>query len=363
MKQHTAYEGRIVPSLHDLLSCTIKSEFSLHCSLYLSISLLALAAFTCGCSQMITDDNEEIHKKCCTKIQIEWENNPMDDEFETLDIFTFNDDSLGYLDSYQRIKELQDNQTHISSTSGKKKITICSNLRLGDEEIASINSINDLERHSYMLEDLRRSAPFMIGTAITDTRTEDSPVVRMKPMTSEIVLKSVRSCFTGTPYAGEHITEAKVYLINVNAQCHLTDSKQEAQRFINIGMLNNTDMEPFKESDLIIQRIEENISDERLDTDISLVCFHNFCEDESPGSPFTRMVLEGRIQGTTYYWPVTINRSDTGQGVKNNTRHVFDLTIRRKGSLNPDEELSVEDCKAIMEIEQWRETDGYTVKF
>ena len=75
------------------------------------------------------------------------------------------------------------------------------------------------------------------------------------------------------------------------------------------------------------------------------------------------MVLEGKIQNETYYWPITINRTDEGEGIRNNTRHIFDLTIRRKGSLNPDEELSIEDCNIIIEWKEWNEKEEQSVIF
>lgn len=362
MKHNTAYKGRTVPNLHDLLSCTIKSEFSSHCTLYLSISYLALATFTCGCSKYIEDISEN-PSSAETKLTIEWDNDFTSNSLEVIDIFTFNEDSLGHLDSYQRIHGIKNNQATITTTGGRKKVVICSNLCLPTDEISRISTLNDLEKTSCMLEDIKRSRPFMIGTAIADIDKAEPLIIRLKPMASEIVLRSIRCCFTGTPYEGEHITDAKVYLINVNAQCCLSESEQTTHRFINIGMLNHNEVSAFQEQELIIQTIGEDISESVMYTEISLLCFHNHCEEESPGSPFTRMVIEGRIQGTTYYWPITINRTDEGKGVRNNTRHVFDLTIRRKGSMNPDEELSIEDFTTMMEIEEWKEKNGYVVRF
>ena len=93
------------------------------------------------------------------------------------------------------------------------------------------------------------------------------------------------------------------------------------------------------------------------------MCFHNYCKEESPGSPFTRLVVEGKIQGEKYYWPLTVNRTADGEGVRNNTRHVFDLTIRRKGSLTPDEDIFIENSETILEVEQWKEMEEHRVGF
>jgi hypothetical protein len=85
--------------------------------------------------------------------------------------------------------------------------------------------------------------------------------------------------------------------------------------------------------------------------------------DEGPGTPYTRLVLEGKIKGETYYWPVAINRTGDGLGIEANTRYVFDFTIRRKGVRDPDTELYINGSETMMEILQWKEKEEYSVAF
>ena len=203
----------------------------------------------------------------------------------------------------------------------------------------------------------------MMGMTETDTEMPAVPVVELKAMTSEVVLRSVRCDFTGTPYDKEPITEAKVYLTNVNAQSSLAGIRSMGQRFINVGRLDMKEVAMFNESGIIVQDIGTDITEIPIMKEISLLCFHNHGMDEGPGTPYTRLVLEGKIQGETYYWPVAINRTGDGQGIDANTRHVFDFTIRRKGVRDPDTELVINGSETMMEIVQWREKEEYSVAF
>lgn len=366
MKQETAYKGRLIPVLFSfahLLASTILSKNLSLSGLISGISLLVLTTFQCGC-QKTASPSEFSH---LTKGEITLELK-LDDSYpqtciSTISVFSFNDDSLGRLDSYQLIKNINDGKIRIGSSGGRKRIYVCCNLNLANAEVAQISTASDFEKLSFALENAHREFPFMLGMTTTETGGSVNSTILLKPMVSEIVLNSIRCDFNGMAYEGENITDCKVYLINVNAQCHLYDSTYSARRMINVGMLNIDEVWKFKEPDIIYNEINGEIGSEWRTEKICMLCFQNFCEEESPGSPFTRMVVEGKVQGETYYWPITINRTNYGEGVRNNTRHVIDLTIRRKGGLDPDEELKIEDCAIMMEMKEWEEKDGYVVRF
>ena len=343
------------------ITCTIISGFSSFLKSVLGTTLPVLATFACGCTEetQIIPEGEQRD----IRIHLTGGKSCDEGEFGRLDIFSFNTDSLGRLDAYQHLEDIVQREISVSSTGGRKRIVIGCNLDMSEEDMMKIGTVRDLEEHTCMLENVRRKAPPMLGLTVIEAGIKSHACLPLEPMTSAIVLRSISSCFTGTPYEGVHITEAKVYLINVNAQCCLTESPQTERRFVNMGMLNHEDVAGFAEPDLIVQDIPEDIGKERLLTDISLVCFQNLCENESPGSPFTRLVVEGKIQGETYYWPLTINRTEGGRGIGSNTRHVFDLTIRRKGCLDPDEELVIEDSETMMEVVEWEEKEEYSVIF
>lgn len=370
MSRNTAYKGCKRSGYSYLIeqniACTIISGFSSFLKSVLGTTLPVLAAFTCGCIR--NEDSFSGHyvskSHCSIAMQIkDTEENP-GQNLRCVDVFVFNTDSLGGLDSYQKIEDISDGSIHTSSTEGRKKILACCNMNLKRDDIINIGSIQDLRKRFCRLEDLQRGFSPMQGLTECITGPEHSPVkVVVMPLTSEIVLRSIRCEFSGTPYDGEPMTDAKVYLTNVNAQCSLAGSVSSEQRFINVGMLNMEDMASFREPEIIVQDIRSDIGEEVLKTDIRLLCFQNYSTDESPGTPFTRLVVEGKIEGELYYWPVNVNRHEGEQGIKSNTRHVFDLTIRRKGCRNPDDEMIIDESETMMEVLQWEEKEEYSVGF
>lgn len=368
MNTHTANKGR-KPSIHIVLeqrslTCTITSEISSFLSSGPGVSLIVLAVFACSCMKDVGNVKTEVLGGTePTIISMKGSDGNDAGQIEKACIFSFSADSLGRLESYQRLGRVDNEDIFVYSTSGRKRIVVCCNLEMDEDQIMKISTMEDLERFACMLEDVRRAAPIMIGSIETDAGKGERLTMTLKPMTSTIILRSICSSFKGTSYEGESITDAKVYLTNVNAQCNISQSPQTAKRFINMGMLNMDDVSGFLEPDIIVQDMKCDICEVKMECGISLICFHNHCKDESPGSPFTRLVVEGRIQGKTYYWPLTVNRTEGGRGIGNNTRHVFDLTIRRKGCDDPDSELLIEDSETIMEVLEWEEKDAYSVVF
>ena len=74
---------------------------------------------------------------------------------------------------------------------------------------------------------------------------------------------------------------------------------------------------------------------------VDLYCYPNDSDDDMMGSPPTRMVVQGDIDGATYYYPVDINREGFGytsgpHGLSRNVKYSYSLLITRKGSTDPD---------------------------
>ena len=368
MTKDTAYEGCKKSGFSYLIekhiTCNITSGSSFLRSV-LGTTLPILAAFTCGCikNEALPASGSGRGHEAAAVIRMKSSESPTCRNIMSVDIFTFDADSLGHLDSYQRITDISDETITISSTGGRKRIFACCNTGLDKEDMMRIDCMEDLKKTFIRLEDQDRDFPLMLGQTETDTDSAGNPDINIRPMISEIILKTVRCCFEGTVYDNEPITEARVYLTNVNAQCNLAEAADMPERFINMGMLNTNDISAFHEPAIVIQEIGQEITEEVLRTDISLLCFQNHGTNESPGSPFTRLVFEGKIQGHTYYWPITVNRAEEGTGIEAGTRYIYDLTIRRKGSHDPDHEIVVDKSETTMEVIQWKEKEEYTVGF
>ena len=86
-------------------------------------------------------------------------------------------------------------------------------------------------------------------------------------------------------------------------------------------------------------------------------------------------MIEGKIQGETWYWPIDINRGWVGSeggpgvgsgvcpGVESNRRYVFDVTIRGKGTKDPDTPVTAAMAETVLKAQTWKEKEEYFVGF
>ncbi len=276
---------------------------------------------------------------------------------QTLDAFVFEQD--GTLDCYQRI-ENPDCICTIASGSGKKKLLLVANSCRDRFDWAEIRNLNTAAGLTAELEDERRHMPVM--TCLTDLTAGEEAFPGMLPLRSEIMLQTLRCDFTGKPYAGEHLTDVRVYLTYANASSRIVPGSQDASlRLINPGILDELHLEAFKEKDIIVQSLREDVGQEAVKAACSLFCYANSPGEESIGSPYTKLVIEGKIGSDTYYYPVKINPD--GGGVASGGKYVFDIVITRTGATDPDGDLVEEDIEINMEIEEWREKEWYEIRF
>ena len=346
-------------TLNSLRSCCSSSHPSVLGKTLLSL----LPALSCGCTA------EGLSPSAGTaehKALIRMSGKITQDDISSLDIFVFKDDDLRILDCYQRVDKAEDWDGNVCSSTGDRIISICANSRIEADEWPWIRSRGSLEKMASSLELERRNAPFMSGEARV-TAKESRPIsaeVSLRPMISEIYLRSISCDFTGKPYAGEEITDAKVYLTNINAECGmLEDGDIRPRRVINAGRLCKEDLELFEDPGIVCQELGRNIGKLWLKPEIKLWCYPSNAYEASIGTPFSRLVIEGKISGQTYYWPISINREDGNTGIDRNRQYIYDIKITRKGSTDPDIPVEAEDMEIKFKTAIWEEKENCIVGF
>lgn len=288
------------------------------------------------------------------------------EEYSSMDIFVFKDDDLRILDCYQRVDSPEDWDGTVCSSSGDRIINVCANSRMAADEWPWIRSRGSLEKMTVSLELERRERPYMSGEVRVRAR-ENRPIsadMELRPLVSEIYLRSISCDFRGKPYDGEKITDVKVYLTNINAECGmLEDGDIDPRRIINHGRLCPEDLELFEDPGLVYQEIGRDIGKEWIKPEIKLWCYASNSPEESIGTPFSRLVIEGRVSGQTYYWPVNINREDGNEGIDRNRQYIYDIKITRKGSADPDIPVDAEDIEMTFKTAIWEEKENCIIGF
>lgn len=289
-------------------------------------------------------------------------------DMESLDIFVFHDDIFQKLDCYQRFEDMSRWKGKIVSGSGARILTAVANSAYNRDDWLSLSSRSHLKDFSINLEDESEENAVMTGEVSVLAGQGNSPAseLALRPLSSEVVLRSISCDFTGKPYSGKRLTDVKVYLTNVNAEIPiLEDEEGGPRRIINAGGLCEEDVDAFACRDIIVQNIRNGIGKSVIYPDIRLRCYRNEGIKESPGTPFTRLVIEGMLDGELYYWPIDINRdADSHEyGVLGGHRYIYDIKITRKGSSDPDIPVRTEDFVISQKIAEWREKENYAVVF
>lgn len=285
-------------------------------------------------------------------------------KIRTLDAFVFNADPLKRLDCYQRYEEAAKEQFLIGSCAGEKIILLCANSpweKVGWEEVQSLQRASSLKVD---LEDEDSDYPVMSAQVRLSAGCDTSGII-LERLTSEIELRSVRCDFSGKPYEGEAITDARAYLTNANATCCISpEDNHTMERIINHRSLMPEDVIRFRNPRHISDSLG-TVNPSVSYPDIRFLCYPNTSTEESMGTPFTRLVIEGKIQGQTWYWPININREcgSDHEGISRNRRYVYDITIRSRGTKDPDTPIVPEMAETTFTTEKWEEKEPYHVSF
>ena len=304
--------------------------------------LLSLVpAILCGCSgESVIETPVSFNNLSFSKVMKSWVS-----EGSTLDIFAFENDRLRRLDSYQRIEAYSTGDASVTSTEGDKIFFLCMNGQRGRYGWADISSYSGLK---HVFVELKDEDPTKVTCTAETSGKAGEPIsdIILQPLASEVVLRSVRCDFNGTPYPNEVIKDVKVYLTNVSASCPvLLKDDFRPTRFINCGTH---------------EEIKGPITRDISYPDIRLLCYPNMSTEDSPGSPQTRIVIEGMIENAKYYWPITINPE---VGIERGCRYIYDILIRRKGCSDPDTPFDPVSIDINMNVKPWKEKEEYTVGF
>ena len=346
-------------TLNFLKSCCSSSQSSVLGKTMLGL----LPALSYGCTAEGLSPSAE-KAECKTLIQMAGISSK--EKYSSIDIFVFRDDDLRILDCYQRVESPEYWTGTVCSSSGDRIISVCANSRMAADEWPWIRSRGSLEKMTVSLELERREHPYMSGEVRVTARGNRpiSAEMTLRPLVSEIYLRSISCDFKGKPYEGEEITDVKVYLTNINAECGmLEDGDIAPSRVINPAGLCHEDLELFEDPDLVYQEIDRNIGKAWIKPEIKLWCYASNAPEESIGTPFSRLVIEGKISGQTYYWPININREDGNTGIDRNRQYIYDIKITRKGSTDPDIPVEAEDMEIKFKTAIWEEKENCIVGF
>lgn len=288
---------------------------------------------------------------------------------KAVDIFIFNDDGLRRIDSYQRLTTGNEPYIDAASRKGKKIVTAIVNPQEKDYEW---NSISSFESVAGTYTDLRLEDPEfplmsgVIHITATDDGSFDMPVC---PAISEVYVRSIKCDFSDRPYHDARLENASAYLTNINSLVTLVpDGSNTPSAPMNTDGYPTESMKRMEHPEMVYAGFNEDIGTETIYPEIRLYCYPNGSEEDTEGTPFTRLVIAGDIEGRRYYYPLNINRGEFGMsawhsGIERNCRYIFDITIRQTGVTDPCIPVSGETVTINGTVEPWYQRPETEIEF
>ncbi len=285
-----------------------------------------------------------------------------DNYIQTLEIFVFRinegkaDD--GVLDGYRKFTAAELGSLanlEIQTTTGKKMIYAVANSHRASWK--GINTRKQFEEQTARLVDDDVKNFIMVGGTTSQLQLATTVSFSIKRLVARVKLNSVKTAFAGGPYEGMQLTDVKAYLINVQASKLIYNGAGDNLAILNSGRYVEGDANSCTMQGMLHDEVTSSVTDAGYSIPHYFYCYENALESEAAGSKFTRMVVEGKLNGTTYYYPVIL------KGVARNSCYSVDITIKRPGSTDPGKDVEKGSLMATVAVEDWKVESDNKVEF
>ncbi len=337
------------------------------------IAMAALACVVCSCSKVNAELNENEAQESVVYITLndgtatrasgaDHGLQAQDNTLNSLDILIFNYDeegeNYGMLDGYKRYSKSDLTTTSslsVKATTGKKMIYAIANSHKDNWE--GVMTLSEFQEQVTDLLDEGAKDFIMIGGKEETLQLSTSVSIAIRRMVARVQLNSVTAAFTGTPYEGTALEDVKAYLINVQGAKYIHNGEGDDMKLINSKRYVEADVQDAAMEGLLYDELIASLPEGAYNTKHYFYCYENNISEETDAKRYTRLVIEGKLNGTTYYYPVPIKQ------LKRNCCYVIDVKIQRPGSSDPDKDVELGTFKVSLNVTGWETTYSNNVEF
>ena len=266
-------------------------------------------------------------------------------DIERLDIFVFDDDGGRRLDSYSSSGRPETPYVSVTSGAGDKLVVALANCTGKSFTYDEFSSYEALESVVWRLKDEDPERPVMSGECQISAGAEGYTPLKLTPLLSGVTLDFLKCDFSGRGYRSRTLENCCVYLTNISGSAEiLRQDGFRVSELENPGWSDPSFLATMKHPEMVYSEVTPGQW-----SPVNLYCYPNDASDGMPGSPHTRMVVQGDIDGVTYYYPVDINQDGFGyasgpHGLSRNVKYSYSLLVTRKGSTDPGTPLGPEEA-------------------
>ena len=258
-------------------------------------------------------------------------------DISRIDLFVFNDDDSRRLDSYCSMGRPDTPYIYVTSGAGDKLVVAVANCTGRSFTYDEFSSYESLESVVWELKDEDPAHPVMSGECQVSAGAGGYTPLHLTPLLSGVCLDFLKCDFSGRGYRSRTLENCSVYLTNLSGSSEiLRQDGFKISRLENPGGLDYDYLSTMRHPEMIRRSVVPGQW-----SPVDLYCYPNDVSDGSIGSPRTKMVVQGDIDGITYFYPIEINQDGYGytsgqHGLSRNVKYSYSLTVTRKGSLDPE---------------------------
>ena len=261
---------------------------------------------------------------------------------QDLDLLFFQDAPLFRLDAYQHLERVSGSRITGTSSTAAKKVVILSNYPADTYAWSDVRSLGSLADLPFRLANEDPAAPMLYGESAAGTMG----LVTLRPMLAKISLRSIACEFSERPYAGERLQDVRAYLTYASQECRPFAPEDPPSSWLNAGRLDETETAALSHPEAVFQTLTASLGG-RIFPRTDFYCYPNPSDGTLFGSPVTRLVIEGKLRGTTYYYPIDL------PGLEADVQYRMDVTLTRAGTTDPDTPAAAGSIRLECQVLDW----------
>ena len=269
-----------------------------------------------------------------------------------LDLLFFQEGPLFRLDAYQHLDGVSGNRVTGTSSTAARKVVILSNYPTDNYAWSGIRSLESLADLPFRLADEDPDAPILYGESAAGTMGQ----VVLRPMLAKITLRSIACDFTGRAYAGERLQDVRAYLTYASQECRPFAPEDVPSSWLNAGRLDEAGTSALAHPEAILRSLTASLGG-RIYPAAGFYCYPNPSDGSEFGSPVTRLVIEGKLRGTTYYYPIDL------PGLQADVEYRLDVTLTRTGTTDPDTPAVAGSIRLESQVLEWDRRDWEDIHY
>ena len=259
-----------------------------------------------------------------------------------LDLLFFQEAPLFRLDAYQHLDGVSGGRVTGTSSTAARKVVILSNYPGETYAWTGVRSLGSLSDLPFRLEDENPAAPMLYG----ESEAGSMGRVTVRPMLAKITLRSIACEFSERPYAGERLQEVRAYLTYASRECRPFAPEDPPSSWLNAGRLDEAETAALSHPEAVLRTLAASLGG-RIYPSAAFYCYPNPSDGSEFGRPVTRLVIEGKLRGTTYYYPIDL------PGLEADVQYRMDVTLTRAGTTDPDTPAAAGSIRLESQVLDW----------